>query len=59
MGKTPTRRLESYNQRTDVPNLFVRMACMASSSCVNPSLTYMPITVRAVTTRERVEAQNL
>jgi len=32
-----------------VPNLFVTDgACMASSSCVNPSLTYMALTARAV-----------
>ncbi len=32
-----------------MPNLFVTDgACMVSSSCVNPSLTYMAITARAV-----------
>jgi choline dehydrogenase-like flavoprotein len=31
-----------------VPNLFVTDgACMASSSCVNPSITYMALTARA------------
>jgi len=31
-----------------VPNLFVTDgACMTSSSCVNPSLTYMALTARA------------
>jgi len=50
MGKDPkTSVLNAYNQTHDVPNLFVTDgACMASSSCVNPSLTYMAITVRAV-----------
>ena len=50
MGKDPkTSVLNGYNQAHDVPNLFVTDgACMASSSCVNPSLTYMAITVRAV-----------
>jgi choline dehydrogenase-like flavoprotein len=50
MGKDPkTSVLNAYNQAHDVPNLFVTDgACMASSSCVNPSLTYMAITVRAV-----------
>ena len=33
---------------TDAKNLFVTDgACMASSSCVNPSLTYMALTARA------------
>ena len=50
MGRDPkTSVLNAYNQAHDVPNLFVTDgACMASSSCVNPSLTYMALTVRAV-----------
>src|SRR5213078_2049947 len=55
MGTARMRRdpktsvLNAYNQAHDVPNLFVTDgACMASSSCVNPSLTYMALTVRAV-----------
>jgi len=32
-----------------VPNLFVTDgACMSSSACQNPSLTYMALTARAV-----------
>ncbi len=49
MGRDPkTSVLNAYNQAHDVKNLFVTDgACMASSSCVNPSLTYMAITARA------------
>jgi choline dehydrogenase-like flavoprotein len=49
MGRDPrTSVLNAYNQAHDVPNLFVTDgACMASSSCVNPSLTYMALTARA------------
>ncbi|HEY4979813.1 MAG TPA: GMC family oxidoreductase [Candidatus Acidoferrum sp.] len=40
--------LNAHNQAHDVKNLFVTDgACMASASCVNPSLTYMAITARA------------
>src|SRR2546425_2356059 len=48
MGKDPrTSVLNAHNQAHDVPNLFVTDgACMASSSCVNPSLTYMALTAR-------------
>ena len=43
-----TSVLNDYNQAHDVKNLFVTDgACMVSSSCVNPSLTYMAITARA------------
>ncbi|TMH13298.1 MAG: GMC family oxidoreductase, partial [Betaproteobacteria bacterium] len=43
-----TSVLNAHNQAHDVPNLFVTDgACMVSSSCVNPSLTYMAITARA------------
>jgi choline dehydrogenase-like flavoprotein len=50
MGRDPkTSVLNAHNQAHDVPNLFVTDgACMASSSCVNPSLTYMALTARAV-----------
>jgi choline dehydrogenase-like flavoprotein len=50
MGNDPKKSvLNAYNQTHDVPNLFVTDgACMASSSCVNPSLTYMALTARAV-----------
>ena len=49
MGRDPkTSVLNAYNQAHDVKNLFVTDgACMTSSACVNPSLTYMALTVRA------------
>ena len=49
MGHDPeTSVLNKYNQAHDVPNLFVTDgACMTSSACQNPSLTYMAITARA------------
>lgn len=49
MGDDPTQSvLNRYNQAHDVPNLFVTDGSfMASSSCVNPSLTYMAFTARA------------
>jgi choline dehydrogenase-like flavoprotein len=44
-----TSVLNGWNQTHDVPNLFVTDgACMASTSCQNPSLTYMALTARAV-----------
>nr|WP_240457737.1 GMC family oxidoreductase [Halomonas socia] len=50
MGRDPhTSVLNAYNQVWDAPNVFVTDgACMTSSSCVNPSLTYMALTARAV-----------
>ncbi len=49
MGADPkTSVLNAHNQAHDVKNLFVTDgACMASSACVNPSLTYMALTARA------------
>lgn len=49
MGNDPiTAVLNKHNQAHDVANLFVTDgACMTSSSCVNPSLTYMALTARA------------
>jgi choline dehydrogenase-like flavoprotein len=49
MGRDPkTSVLNAYNQVHDVKNLFMTDgACMVSSSCVNPSLTYMALTARA------------
>ena len=49
MGKDPkTSVLNGNNQVHAVPNLFVSDgACMTSSSCVNPSITYMALTARA------------
>jgi choline dehydrogenase-like flavoprotein len=49
MGKDPkTSVLNAHNQIHAVKNVFVTDgACMTSSSCVNPSLTYMALTARA------------
>ena len=50
MGKDPkTSVLNENNQIHAVPNVYVTDgACMTSSSCVNPSITYMALTARAV-----------
>lgn len=49
MGRDPkTSVLNEHNQAHEVKNLFMTDgACMVSSSCVNPSLTYMALTARA------------
>ena len=49
MGRDPkTSVLNGNNQVWDALNVFVTDgACMASTSCVNPSLTYMALTARA------------
>ncbi|MEL6356287.1 MAG: GMC family oxidoreductase, partial [Bacteroidota bacterium] len=49
MGHDPkTSVLNAFNQIHAAKNVFVSDgACMTSSSCVNPSLTYMAITARA------------
>ncbi|MFI5186001.1 MAG: GMC oxidoreductase [Chitinophagales bacterium] len=49
MGKDPkTSVLNSHNQVWDCMNVFVSDgACMTSSACQNPSLTYMALTARA------------
>ena len=49
MGKdVKTSMLNKYNQIHNVKNVFVTDgACMTSSACQNPSLTYMAITARA------------
>jgi len=49
MGRDPKSSvLNGNNQVWDAPNVFVTDgACMASASCVNPSLTYMALTARA------------
>ncbi|ROU06251.1 GMC oxidoreductase [Lysobacter enzymogenes] len=40
--------LNMHNQVWDAPNVYVTDgACMTSSACVNPSLTYMALTARA------------
>ncbi len=50
MGRDPkTSVLNGNNQVWDAPNVYVTDgACMTSASCVNPSLTYMALTARAV-----------
>ena len=50
MGRDPkTSVLNGWNQAHDIPNLFVTDgACMTSSACQNPSITYMALTARAV-----------
>jgi choline dehydrogenase-like flavoprotein len=49
MGRDPkTSVLDAYNRCHDVKNLFVTDgACMTSSGCQNPSITYMALTARA------------
>jgi len=49
MGRDPkTSVLNSFNQMHEVKNVFITDgSCMVSSSCVNPSLTYMALTARA------------
>ncbi len=49
MGRDPrTSVLNGWNQSHDVPNLFITDgACMTSSACQNPSLTYMALSARA------------
>jgi choline dehydrogenase-like flavoprotein len=49
MGRDPkTSVLNAFNQSHDVKNLFITDGgAMVSSSCVNPSLTYMALTARA------------
>jgi choline dehydrogenase-like flavoprotein len=50
MGRDPkTSVLNHFNQVWDAPNVFVTDgACMTSSPCQNPSITYMALTARAV-----------
>ena len=50
MGNDPkTSILNKWNQCHEAKNVFVTDgSCMTSASCVNPSLTYMALTVRAV-----------
>ena len=48
VGDPKTSVLNAHNQVWDAPNVFVTDgACMTSSACQNPSLTYMAITARA------------
>ena len=50
MGKDPkTSILNGINQMHAVKNVFISDgACMASTACQNPSITYMALTARAV-----------
>ncbi|PWV51810.1 GMC oxidoreductase [Chitinophaga sp. S165] len=50
MGRDPkTSVLNSWNQVHAAKNVFITDgACMASSACQNPSITYMALTARAV-----------
>jgi choline dehydrogenase-like flavoprotein len=50
MGNDPkTSVLNKWNQVWDAQNVFVTDgSCMTSANCVNPSLTYMALTARAV-----------
>jgi choline dehydrogenase-like flavoprotein len=50
MGNDPKNSvLNKFNQCHDAPNVFVTDgACMVSTACQNPSLTYMALTARAV-----------
>jgi choline dehydrogenase-like flavoprotein len=49
MGDDPkTSVLNKFNQCHDAPNVFITDgACMVSTACQNPSLTYMALTARA------------
>ncbi len=49
MGADPTQSVvNNWNQAHDIPNLFITDgACMSSTACQNPSLTYMALTARA------------
>jgi choline dehydrogenase-like flavoprotein len=49
MGNDPkTSVVNRFNQCHDAPNVFITDgACMASTACQNPSLTYMALTARA------------
>lgn len=49
MGRDPkTSVLNGFNQMHAVKNVFITDgSCMTSSSCVNPSITYMALTARA------------
>ncbi|SEJ31232.1 Choline dehydrogenase [Dyadobacter koreensis] len=62
MGKDPkTSVLNKFNQIHDCKNVFVTDgAAMVSSSCVNPSITYMAMTARSANHAvEELKKQNL
>jgi len=60
MGRDPkTSILNAWNQFHSVPNLFATDgSCMTSSSCSNPSLTYMALTARAADYAVRAMKRN-
>ena len=54
-----TSVLNRWNQIWDAPNVFVTDgACMTSSACQNPSLTYMALTARAASQAVRLMKRN-
>ena len=54
-----TSVLNRWNQVWDAPNVFVTDgACMTSSACQNPSLTYMALTARAAAQAVRLMKRN-
>lgn len=62
MGRDPkTSVLNGFNQMHAVRNVFVTDgACMTSSACQNPSLTYMALTARAANHAiDELKKQNL
>lgn len=62
MGRNPqTSILNQWNQIHAVPNVFLTDgACMTSSACQNPSLTYMALTARAANFAvEQIKKRNL
>lgn len=62
MGRDPkTSVLNGFNQMHAVKNVFVTDgACMTSSACQNPSITYMALTARAVNFAvEELKKQNI
>jgi len=62
MGRDPASSiLNGHNQCHSVPNVFVTDgACMTSSACQNPSITYMALTARAANYAvEELKRQNL
>jgi len=62
MGRDPkTSMLNEWNQMHAVKNVFVTDgACMTSSACQNPSITYMALTARAANHAvEELNRQNL
>jgi choline dehydrogenase-like flavoprotein len=62
MGRDPKSSvLNGFNQVHAAKNVFVTDgACMTSSSCVNPSLTYMALTARAANHAvEQLKKQNI